>query len=429
MHFTFEQIVDENEFNNLTSCTDINPSGIKRFTPSPLVTVLYKYIRRHHNLKITFGTTPLVSDEPYIIASGVAHSPDGWAEAPNGSKTTPFDHLTKQQRYDLKWGKAYLLLDQSHEGYHEHWLWGWFHDKCNKYDIPIQRIIYVTGNMNGADQYNEWATNHGLLKEVRMYVFPYSHFEIAMASMIPESNLPTAKQQFKYKRKNAASIKLYDCLQKRARNHRAWLFTKLHKEQLLDKGVNSMNEFTLQRAFMEGQHLPEEDYNSIKGMLPMYPPNENDAHTYESQDCGQFLIKYNDDIMLQTWLSIVSEAHYSDVDTNHTVFLSEKTFKPIACSQPFILYSNKGSLRRLRELGYMTFHPFIDETYDDLETFDRLDAIVKELKRIDNFTTAEKLDWLKSMVYILRYNRNHLEKLATTPSINMLTQFRKIFYV
>jgi hypothetical protein len=77
----------------------------------------------------------------------------------------------------------------------------------------------------------------------------------------------------------------------------------------------------------------------------------------------------------------------------------------------------------------MTFHPFIDETYDNLETFDRLDAIVKELKRIDNFTTTEKLDWLKSMVYILRYNRNHLEKLATTPSINMLTQFRKIFYV
>ena len=396
MHFVFESITEQEEFYNLTSCNDLNNSGIRRFTPSPLVTVLYKYSRFDPKLRITFSTAPLLSDEPYIIASGVAHSPDGWAEAPNGSKTTPFDHLTKQQRHDLKWGKAYLLLDQSHEGYHEHWLWEWFHNNAVAYDIPIQRIIYVTGNMNSADQYNKWATDHGLLKEVRMHVFPYSHFELAMASMIPESNLPTAKDQYKHKRQNSESIKLYDCLQKRQRNHRAWLFAKLKKENLLDVGINSMNAFDHNRAFMEGQHLPIADYTAVKDLLPMYPPNENDAHTYESQDCGQFLIKYNEDIMLQTWLSIVSEAHYSDPDTNHTVFLSEKTFKPIACSQPFIMYSNKNSLHRLRELGYMTFHPFIDENYDKLETFDRLDAITHELKRINSFSTKQKLIWLKN---------------------------------
>lgn len=429
MHFVFESITENEEFYNLISCEDMNNSGIRRFTPSPLVTVLYKYARRNSNLKITFSTAPLLSDEPYIIASGVAHSPDGWAEAPNGSKTTPFDHLTKQQRHDLKWGKAYLLLDQSHEGYHENWLWEWFHNNAVAYDIPIQRIIYVTGNMNSADQYNDWATNHGLLKEVRMHVFPYSHFELAMASMISTSNLPTSKQQFRHKKENAESIVLYDCLQKRARNHRAWLFAKLHKEGLLDKGINSMNEFTLERAFMEGQHLPKEDYEAVKDMLPMYPPNEEDAATYESQDCGQFLIKYNEDIMLQTWVSIVSEAHYSDPDTNHTVFLSEKTFKPIACSQPFILYSNKNSLHRLRELGYMTFHPFINERYDQLETFDRLQAITDELKRLNSLTTKEKLAWQKSISPILKHNRTHLEALENKCSLNILTHFRKIFNV
>lgn len=429
MHFVFESITNKEEFYNLSSCDDVNVSGIRRFTPSPIVTVLYRFSRNNPSLNVTMSTAPLFSDEPYIIATGVAHSPDGWAEAPYGSNTTPFDHLNKQYRHDLKWGKAYLLLDQSHEGYHEPWLWGWFHDKCVKYDIPAQKIIYVTGNMNSYDQYNAWADKHGLIDEVRLNVFPYSHFELAMASMIPESNLPTIKHQLRYKKQNVNSIKLYDCLQKRPRNHRAWLFCKLHEQNLLDRGINTMNAFNQNNAFMEGKDLPDDQYNAVKDILPMYPPNETDNHTYESQDCGQFLIKYNEDIMLKTWLSIVSEAHYSDPDTKHTVFLSEKTFKPIACSQPFMMYSNKGSLHRLRELGYMTFHPYIDETYDTLETFDRMEAIINELKRIDSFTPKQKIIWLKSMSSILTHNRNHLERLANSPSINIMKQFRKLFYV
>ena len=90
MHFTFEKITEKNEFYNLLKCTDVNPSGISRFTPSPLVIILYRYSQVNPKLHITFSTAPLLSREPYIIATGVAHSPDNWAEAPNGSKTTPF---------------------------------------------------------------------------------------------------------------------------------------------------------------------------------------------------------------------------------------------------------------------------------------------------------------------------------------------------
>tara|TARA_B110000503_G_scaffold71082_1_gene110443 strand:- start:5132 stop:6421 length:1290 start_codon:yes stop_codon:yes gene_type:complete len=429
MHFTFEKITEKNEFYNLLKCTDVNPSGISRFTPSPLVIILYRYSQVNPKLHITFSTAPLLSREPYIIATGVAHSPDNWAEAPNGSKTTPFDHLTAQQLNDMQLGKAYLLLDQSHEGYHEEWLWPWFHNTCNKYNIPIQQIIYVTGNMNSQYQYTDWANKNKLLKDIRMHVFPYAHFELAMASMIPYSNLPTAKQQYKHKKQNIKNIKLYDCLQKRPRNHRAWIFCKLYESNLLNSGINTMNEFSYNHAFMEGRYLNKDVFEKVHNLLPMYPPNDSDSSTYKSEDCGQFLIKYNEDIMLQTWISVVSEAHFSDVDTNHTVFLSEKTFKPIACSQPFILYSNKGSLQRLRDLGYKTFHPYIDETYDTLNTFERIDAITNELKRLDSLTPKEKLQWLSDIKLILDYNRTHLESLASNCSLNILNYFRRIFNV
>ena len=116
-----------------------------------------------------------------------------------------------------------------------------------------------------------------------------------------------------------------------------------------------------------------------------------------------------DQIYLDTWVTIISEASFSDAD--ETVFISEKTFKPIACKHPFMFLGNKGSLKKLREMGYKTFHPFIDESYDELSTFDRFDAIIKELKRID--TIPDKFKWIQSMKDILEHNYQVLNQRET----------------
>jgi hypothetical protein len=78
-------------------------------------------------------------------------------------------------------------------------------------------------------------------------------------------------------------------------------------------------------------------------------------------------------------------------DSELTIFLSEKAFKPIACSHPFIFMGNKGSLAKLREIGYKTFDGFIDETYDTLPTWERMQAVtdsIKQIHRIEN-----KIEW------------------------------------
>jgi hypothetical protein len=46
------------------------------------------------------------------------------------------------------------------------------------------------------------------------------------------------------------------------------------------------------------------------------------------------------------------------------VFVSEKTFKPIELSHPFIIYGNQGTLPYLHGLGFETFGHIIDESYD-----------------------------------------------------------------
>jgi len=124
------------------------------------------------------------------------------------------------------------------------------------------------------------------------------------------------------------------------------------------------------------------------------------------KDDGYYITRFNDETILNTFVSVVSEASFADMD--QTCFLSEKTFKSIAEYSPFIVYGNRRSLEFLKDFGYKTFHPHIDETYDTLPTFERLEAIIKEITRIKNI--EDKVEWFKGMEDILQHNREVLRK-------------------
>jgi hypothetical protein len=61
----------------------------------------------------------------------------------------------------------------------------------------------------------------------------------------------------------------------------------------------------------------------------------------------------------QTCFSMVLETSVQD-----QLFISEKSFKPLAHRHPFLIYGTPGTLAHLRSLGFMTFDHVIDETYD-----------------------------------------------------------------
>jgi hypothetical protein len=63
--------------------------------------------------------------------------------------------------------------------------------------------------------------------------------------------------------------------------------------------------------------------------------------------------------------------------------VSEKTFKALSCGKPFIAFATHRWLQHFRSLGFKTFHPWIDESYDTIESSkDRMLAIVREIKRL-----------------------------------------------
>lgn len=422
MNFVFEKILSNSstsseEYLNFIECPDVNPSGIRRFTISPLVSTMLRFQKIRKTSKNFDYSTINISNNPddfskYIIASGVTHSPYDWCGAGVHSL---FKFLNQTYLRDLRRGKALLLLDQSHEGYHEDWMFQELHNQCLEYGVNPRQIIYVTGNLIEDKQYDKWTSENNVAD--KMCIVTYSHFEYMIydtmknrTSIFSLNKLPNFLDHIKYKIKNLSTIKTYNCLQKRPRAHRAWMFKGLVDYDLLDYGINSMNFIEHKNTYYANKLMTPEEYERIKIHMPILPPtktsSEDELKAFSDINSGKYIQTFNEETMLQSWLSVTSESSFAE----DSCFLSEKSYKPIAGSHPFMILGNRYSLRRLRELGYKTFHPFIDETYDDLDTWDRLDAMHRELKRINSFSNIEKLYWFKSMGDILQYNLEHLIK-------------------
>jgi hypothetical protein len=125
-----------------------------------------------------------------------------------------------------------------------------------------------------------------------------------------------------------------------------------------------------------------------------------------------YITRILNDVYQDTWVSLITESSYFDYE--HSVFISEKTFKPIACMQPFIIVGSKHTLKYLRQLGYRTFDGFIDESYDDCDDNDRFAAIIKSLEKIKQI--EDKILWLASMREILEHNHKLFLSIGNTES-------------
>jgi hypothetical protein len=128
------------------------------------------------------------------------------------------------------------------------------------------------------------------------------------------------------------------------KQHRDSLFQSLN--DILDKLVYSY--------VSKGINLPDDDITS-------------------SMRHNHFNSTWYDD----TYFSIVAETW---VDASRPLFVSEKTYKPLAFYHPFIILGQPNILKFIKDLGFETFENLFDETYDT-DSFDiRFSKIINNIR-------------------------------------------------
>jgi len=105
-----------------------------------------------------------------------------------------------------------------------------------------------------------------------------------------------------------------------------------------------------------------------------------------------------------TDIEVVLETLFDD----NRLHLTEKSLRPIAVGQPFILAGTTGSLEYLRSYGFKTFNSVWDESYDLVEDpAERLIQIAELMKYISTWLPHQRERNMAKAQAVADYNRQH----------------------
>ena len=105
-----------------------------------------------------------------------------------------------------------------------------------------------------------------------------------------------------------------------------------------------------------------------------------------------------------TAIHLVAETVFSD----SKIHVTEKTFKPMAMKQPFIVFAGPGTLQCLKSYGFRTFDCVWDESYDLEQDHDtRLIKIINIIKDLSHKSDKEFKEIIHKCWDIVNYNHKY----------------------
>jgi len=274
--------------------------------------------------------------------------------------------------------------------------------------IPTKDFVYLSGAMNGEEAYQEIVKKYNFKNEIS--VISSNMFHYYLQSSVKGYEFP---KEFVVK----AKPKKFLCFNKVNREQRMRLVDKMLEHDFVKLGYYSF----------EGSHE-----GGIQALIDMLP---KDKYLYLQKHRDMFPMRLNitqersnpvniipDDFQYfeNSYFSIVNETLFYEFDQsraasipfhqpfveNSSVFLSEKTFKCLAMMHPFVMFGRPNMLRGLRNAGFKTFAPLINEDYDTIQNDDeRFNAVFAEVSRLVSLSESEWIDMQHKLKPILEHNQ------------------------
>jgi nucleoside-diphosphate-sugar epimerase len=335
---------------------------------------------------VDFKQKEKINDETYIYLINVFH-PNFFVR----NEKIGFKCISEKYIKDIKSGLCKLVLVNGLEGYigcennnDLEILNSWI----KELDIPSEFVFLLSGNLI----IEEVAKSKGMdFKCIPISIFDnWVNYHVMRERT---ESIPFNPRDNKF---------LYLSYNRNVRPHRIHFLSNILSKDLLDVGKVSLNQFQYV------QNLPDD-----------HPINQLQKRAPIEIDRG---LDYNwaNDIAIQdhedTFISIVTES----LTDKYTLFLSEKIWKPISCGHPFMVLGNKGTLKKLKELGFKTFDKWFDESYDNEDEMSiRSEMIINEIEKFKNNTVDELKQIRNEMFEICEHNRiNYLQMVTHKYTFN-----------
>lgn len=316
---------------------------------------------------------------------------------------------------------GYILINHALEAFMEAGYLDALHSYFDKvHNIPLHKIIYLTGCMNADEEYEKYCNNRNIPDDLNSRLTIVAH-PISFTSFA----MPPGVDEPKYDIENVPD-KLFLMWNRRFRGHRVELSMHLERLNLTDRSLISFSDDDPDRPgqlitdrFDRHRLLNEFSINDdivdrFISKLPLVLDGE-DNNMQMCQDYGNKTRPYYQ----QSLVSIVTETNFYDT----TASLTEKSFKPAKEKHPFIIAGHYGTLKKMRELGFKTFNEFWDESYDDVtDSTERMHRIMNVIEYIGTWTTEQILDFRRKVQPILEHNYYVVRTANNKHTIDKITQ-------
>ena len=336
-----------------------------------------------------------------------------------------FKRLVKNKRVisDLRDKKCYVIFFHNDcvawQFNKQDMYWLEFKELVKNQNIDIDRfgfIMYETVLKDDYDKVGEIGIDFYSFNDTSKFIYHPDNF--ARSSQLDKNTL---SRMFRISKGYYRQFK-YCSHNNNIKDHRVELLLFLIKNNLLDGGVTTwfgggepkaQGVDDLDFTKFNGVSRGIVDYSKEYGKESVEFANKFIPNSYDSKEEGFFtflnLIPY-----FNSYFNIITETSWGpgyDFEVPQKIHLTEKVWKPISAFQPFILISTKNNLKKLREWGFRTFDGFIDESYDELDTYEeRIKIINKEIIRLCSMSRKELDAWYWSMEDILVHNSENLTK-------------------
>lgn len=303
-----------------------------------------------------------------------------------------FRKISEQNLENLRHKQAVLILDGSSEGHSVDDLdLPGLHGAARDYGVQPGSIMIASQNLLLGAQYSAFAESHSILPEDRFVIIWFHSWLLKLHNAV--RHYDAVRDEIGVRRSKFLDMangegfrsprsKKFLCLNFTPRPHRIYAVLHILAENLSSMGHMSFRGLDRHKAHSgsDSQALPEmvaqearllEQVPKLIELSPMTLDLSGDARpSVAALELGDYRF-YED-----SWFSLVTETNISGRKYRR---FTEKIIKAILGFHPFLVLGTPFALQDLRDMGFKTFSPTIDEGYDQIQsTKRRMEKVLSE---------------------------------------------------